>query len=222
MSNPIFYRRNLPHYQPSDGWFLCDTRLAGSVPKEAYERLQREFEEYKRALAATPPSAKKISDYRERKFKYFCDVDNLLHSYTGGPTWLSQSTVAQIVADSIHFYDKTKYDLFAYCIMPNHVHIIFALGAARIEGGSDVEKLDEVPFPVTQIMGSIKKYTARTANDVLHRERQFWQHESYDHLIRTAEELERILWYVVNNPVAAGLVKDWREWKWTYLKEGLL
>jgi REP element-mobilizing transposase RayT len=218
----MFYRRNLPHYQPHSGWFLSDIRLAGSLPKEAFEHIQQEFDDYKRALAATPPSATKTSDYRERKFKYFCDVDNLLHNSTGGPTWLSQNNVAQIVADSIHFYDKTKYDLSAFCIMPNHVHIVFALGAARIEASSDMEALDEIPFPLTQIMGSIKKFTARIANKLLHREGQFWQHESYDHLIRSSEELERILWYVLNNPVTAGLTKEWHNWKWTYLKDGLL
>jgi hypothetical protein len=43
-----------------------------------------------------------------------------------------------------------------------------------------------------------------------------WQHESYDHLIRSAAELERIIAYTLNNPVKAKLVKDWQDWLWNY------
>ncbi len=65
---------------------------------------------------------------------------------------------------------------------------------------------------------SLKAYTAREANDVLHRAGAFWQHESYDHVIRDGKEMDRIVWYVLNNPVKAGLVQDWKIWKWTYCK----
>ena len=44
----------------------------------------------------------------------------------------------------------------------------------------------------------------------------FWHHESYDHYVRD-EELNRIIQYIVNNPVKAGMVEDWRDWKFTYL-----
>ncbi len=46
--------------------------------------------------------------------------------------------------------------------------------------------------------------------------------ESYDHVIRTADELERTIQYVLNNPVKAGLVASWEEWPWSYIKPGLL
>ena len=49
-----------------------------------------------------------------------------------------------------------------------------------------------------------------------------WQEESYDHVVRDGKELDRTIWYLLNNPVAAGLVKDWREWRWSYVKEGLI
>ncbi|MEW5986568.1 MAG: hypothetical protein AB1791_08050 [Chloroflexota bacterium] len=64
----------------------------------------------------------------------------------------------------------------------------------------------------------MKGYTAGQANLLLERTGAFWQHESYDHYVRDAAELERIVAYVVNNPVKAGLVTDWQEWPWAYCK----
>ncbi len=50
----------------------------------------------------------------------------------------------------------------------------------------------------------------------------FWQHESYDHVIRNGPELGRIVRYILDNPVAAGLCKNWEDWPWTYVKAGIL
>ncbi len=52
--------------------------------------------------------------------------------------------------------------------------------------------------------------------------RAFWQHESYDHVVRNEREYERILAYIVNNPVKAGLVSDWQEWPYTFVVGQLL
>lgn len=62
---------------------------------------------------------------------------------------------------------------------------------------------------------TMKGYTAGRANRLLGRSGQFWLHESYDHVVRDASELERIVKYVVNNPVKAGLVLEWQQWPCT-------
>jgi hypothetical protein len=49
-------------------------------------------------------------------------------------------------------------------------------------------------------MPALKRYTADKANRLLARTGQFWQHESYDHVIRTDEELVHYRSYVLNNP----------------------
>lgn len=41
----------------------------------------------------------------------------------------------------------------------------------------------------------------------------------YDHYVRNAEEWNRIIAYVLNNPVKARYVADWRDWKWNYRRE---
>ncbi|RKY56230.1 MAG: hypothetical protein DRP89_01765 [Candidatus Neomarinimicrobiota bacterium] len=47
----------------------------------------------------------------------------------------------------------------------------------------------------------------------------FWQDESYDHIVGYEKELERIIYYVLNNPVKAGLVNNCEKWEWNYLGE---
>lgn len=71
-------------------------------------------------------------------------------------------------------------------------------------------------YSLASIMGSLKGYTAREANALLGRKGQFWQHESYDRAVRDEEECMRIIAYVIENPVKAGLVKEASEWRWTY------
>lgn len=67
-------------------------------------------------------------------------------------------------------------------------------------------------------MQSLKGYTARKANCLLGRSGTFWQHESYDHVVRDPSEWRRIVNYVLNNPVKAGLVDTWEKWQWSYCR----
>ncbi|NOT64015.1 MAG: hypothetical protein HOP19_27695 [Acidobacteria bacterium] len=71
-------------------------------------------------------------------------------------------------------------------------------------------------FVLASIMGALKGWTARRCNEALNRSGQFWQHESYDHIIRKPGEWARVVNYVINNPVKAGLVTDWQDWPWSY------
>ena len=76
-------------------------------------------------------------------------------------------------------------------------------------------------FPISHIIYTWKKYTATAINKVLGKKGSLWQKESYDSLIRNENGLGQALEYIVNNPVKAGLVEDWRDWKGTYVKSGL-
>ena len=68
-------------------------------------------------------------------------------------------------------------------------------------------------------MQSLKCHTARQANKILGSEGAFWRDESYDHVIRDGEEHARIIHYVLENPVKAGLASNWDEWQWRYCEE---
>ena len=213
-----YYRRNLPHYQPSDATFFITFRLAGSLPGEVIARLREEHMQNEKLL-------QKIRDAKERKRKlavqrkqYFGRVDELLDKAVEGPYWLKDERVAEVITDAIHFRDGKDYELIAYCIMPNHVHLVFHVGHVERNGISlkrDTVSLykqnTDSRYTVTSILQSLKRYTALKANKILNRAGAFWQHESYDHVVRDEKELERIIAYVLNNPVKAGFASTWQE-----------
>lgn len=90
--------------------------------------------------------------------------------------------------------------------MPNHIHLVFELiNKDRLVG---------------DIVGSIKKYTAKHSNNILSRKGRFWQIESFDRLVRDDIELYFTIRYVLLNPFNAGLVTDWKEWPGTYCRKG--
>jgi REP element-mobilizing transposase RayT len=72
-------------------------------------------------------------------------------------------------------------------------------------------------YILAKILQNLKRYTAKGSNRLLNRTGPFWQHESYDHLARDENELKRIVIYVLNNPIKAGLCDAWKDWPWTYL-----
>lgn len=138
---------------------------------------------------------------------YFGKFDSLLDKAESGPLWLKDERIANIIKNALHFFDEKEYDLITYCIMANHVHVVI--------------KLRRNGIPLYRIMQSIKRFTSKEANKILKRTGEtFWQAESYDHLIRNSAELRRVIAYVVNNPVKAGLVKNWEEWIFSFVKDG--
>ncbi|HSW54623.1 MAG TPA: transposase [Ignavibacteriaceae bacterium] len=134
--------------------------------------------------------------------KIFKKYDLLLDNPTNNIKHLKQLEIMEICKSSIHYYDGKEYKLICYCIMPNHVHLVFELLAKERNVG--------------EIVGSIKKYSARRANKFLKQVGTFWQAESFDRLVRNEVELFFTVKYVLLNPVNAGLVENWKEWNGTY------
>jgi REP element-mobilizing transposase RayT len=83
--------------------------------------------------------------------------------------------------------------------MPNHVHLV----------------IDVWTTPLSEILGSWKGRTARFANELLDRSGRFWQRESFDTVVRDADDLRRLIEYTEHNPVKAGLVRDPKDWFWS-------
>ena len=192
MNAPEYYERNLPHRLARGSMLFLTFRLAGSLPAAVLARLRTE-----RGAAAK----EQAPDYAEQK-RYFGRFDALLDAARTGPTWLRLPAVAALVAEALHHRDGTHYDLVAYCLMPNHVHAVLVLP-------------DDAP-PLVTTLQSLKARTAVRANHLLGRAGPFWQPETYDHIVRDAEEGRRIVAYVLNNPVKAGWVATWEQWPHTY------
>lgn len=175
-----FYRRNLPHYQPENAAYHVVYRLSGSLPQEVIERLQSELEEAERYASGTKDDKGRVELFRQIRQEYFEKFDSLLDGSSTGPRWLGDPCIAELIVEVLHFRDKKLYDLLAFTVMPNHVHMIFS-----VEDTKPLDELEHVgrrassPYAVTRILENLKWYTALKANKLLSREGQFWQHESY-------------------------------------------
>jgi putative DNA methylase len=114
-----------------------------------------------------------------------------------GQCFLRKRPVAEIVRASLMKYHQERYRLFAWVIMPNHIHLLL-----RALPGYSLE----------QIFHSFKSYTALQANRALDRKGPFWMREFFDRYIRDADHFDKALSYIENNPVKAGLrlrAEDW-------------
>jgi REP element-mobilizing transposase RayT len=115
--------------------------------------------------------------------------------------YLAQAEVAGLVVGAIEYHADGlgHYDLHAYVVMSNHVHLL-------VTPRAEVSKMTQ----------SLKRFTARQANRILSRTGlPFWQDESYDHVVRDGEEFRRIKRYIELNPVRAGLVAAPDEFPWS-------
>jgi len=197
----IYYERTLPHRLPPGAAIFITFRLADTLPQEVIARLREE------AQLLQTTHANDVAQLYSAQKRHFGHFDELLTRSDYGPTWLQQPEVAQLVAASLHHFDGPGYDLFSYCLMPNHVHLLVALSP-------------EAPLLVRTLQ-RIKGYTALQANKLLGRTGSFWQSESHDHVVRIGE-LDRIISYIMHNPVKAGLVAEWQQWPYTYVAPTLL
>ena len=203
MNDFQYYKRNLPHMLPPGARLFITMRLAGSLPLAALAQLR--LETAGAELDALRSGYANEHSYARQK-RYFGRFDALLDGTSAGPTWLGQPALATMVASSLHqFFDcGGDYELICYCLMPNHLHLVILLA--------------DTSSGLMRHLQKFKSVTALRANLYLNRSGQFWQRESYDHIIRDEPELQRVVAYVVNNPVKAGLAKDWRDWPHTYWK----
>lgn len=175
-----YHRRILPHIYPPGATLFLTWRLFGSLPL---------------CVRPEPELANQSAG------RAFLRRDRELDSASAGPLWLKNPRIAQLVAEALRKGDAEfrLYDLIAWVVMPNHVHVVLT-------------PLRALPEVTRWIKGS----TARSANLLLARTgKPFWQYESYDHCVRNDDELNRIIRYVERNPIAAGLAQSIEEWPWS-------
>jgi len=182
-----FHRRNLPHLYFSDGFYFITYRLNNSLPlSKLKEIVSNQF----------------VNWTHEKFFHLFEKYDRLLNSNELNVNYLVQDEITDICKQTLHYPNGKEYRLICYCIMPNHIHLVFEL----LTGNKGISK----------IMQSIKRISARKCNLKLNLTGNFWQDESYDRWIRDDKELYFTIRYVLLNPVTAGLVDNWQDWLGTY------
>ncbi len=157
-----------------------------------------------RLAGSLPAQADILGLDRRASRKHGCATDDVNRSSVPplfGPTWLQDPRVACVVVNALLYGEAVRrfYQLDAWVVMPNHVHAIFRPYAG-----------------MPAIMRWLKGRTSRVANRILGRTgRAFWQDESFDHWIRSAEELQYLIEYVESNPLKAGLVEAKEQWRWS-------
>ena len=210
MSNIQIYRRNLPHIHPYDAIFFITFRLYDTIP-------QRKLKEFLKRRVIRLKEIKNLSSsvYSIKKYeiekRFFADYDGWLDKCSTKRSWLEIAGIANIVARKIHSLDTKNYHLIAYCIMPNHVHLLL-----KLIHKDNINHKKTNTYPLADALRLIKGSTARKCNLILKRNGPFWHHESYDHVVRNEKELNRIIKYILNNPFKAGLAKNRNDWKHIY------
>jgi REP element-mobilizing transposase RayT len=206
------YRQRLPHIQPPGYTFFVTFRLFESIPRSKLKEIKLEYEEKMIDIL-------KIKDEYERNLKtillrthYFIIHDRILDKISLGPIYLKQEKIAIIIKNQLQRFDGIYYNLEAYSIMPNHVHMLIDTSIQLPKNGNDI-KLTTNYVNLDQIMKRIKGASAIYANKVLARSGQFWERESFDIYIRNTKMFNKVVCYILNNPVKAGIVEKFEDHK---------
>jgi len=193
-----FYRSRLPHWEVSGGIYFVTLHLRGALPMEVMERIHRETLYLKKL---------KPDQQFVLKRKIFLELENWLHRAVG-VSHLAKPEIAQIITESLEFRQKSGiWRIWEYVLMPNHSHLLFDL--PQIERASPPGE----PGMLFKIMERFKEWTGWRCNQVLDTPgSRFWQREWFDHWCRSMVEVADVREYIRQNPVKAGLVRDYRDW----------
>jgi REP element-mobilizing transposase RayT len=167
-------RGYLPHFEASEIVQTVAIRLADSLPEHVRDT--------RRPLL--PPAE---------------ELDTTLDAGRG-QCWLRRPDIARLVENTLLHFDAERYQLLAWCVMPNHVHIMVEM---------------RVGFRLGDQVKSWKTFSARLANRVLGRTGAFWSPDFFDRYIRSERHYGAALAYIENNPVTAGLVRRAELWPWS-------
>jgi REP element-mobilizing transposase RayT len=179
-------RGYLPHILRPGASYFVTFRLADSLPKAVVDRLEAEL--------SSGSSPDNLETERRRRIEHYLDSGS-------GSCSLRDPRIAEITSTALKFFHGERYRLDEWVVMPNHVHaIVRPIGT----------------WSLSAIVQSWKRYSAREANRTLQRTgEQFWQTETFDRVIRNADEKLRVQRYIRHNPVTAGLCAEEHEWRWS-------
>jgi len=135
-----------------------------------------------------------IEDDSERRKKLEAYLDK-----GKGECPLRKPPIARLVEDALRFHHEVHYDLRAWVVMPNHIHVLFKVGTK----------------PMGRIIRDWKDYTAREANKVLRKRGTFWSVDYWDTFMRDSDHELKARNYTERNPVKAALVSSAKDWPWS-------
>ncbi|HLP00053.1 MAG TPA: transposase [Fimbriimonas sp.] len=178
----------LPHWTAERGIYHVTFRLADSLPSTVLQSFMTERDDLLRQKNLSKDDYDRLQYLASERIEEYLDSG-------AGECFMKQPPIAEIVSSAVQHFDGDRYRLHAWCVMPNHVHLV-------------LEPLGKEELSKT--IHSIKSFTANKVNQALCRKGAVWQPEYYDHLIRNEAAYHRVVDYVLKNPSKANL----REWQW--------
>ena len=172
--------KKIPHWDQACCVQFVTFRLADSLP-------QFKLQEYRQTKSQWMESHPKPWDEQTQK-EYdhtFTEVMDKWIDAGYGECILKDERVRNIVAEAVMHFDGDRYNIYAYVIMPNHVHVLMS----PADGNS-----------LQGIVGGWKRYTSSQINRLLNREGSVWERECFDHLVRNADEFYAHVCYIKDNP----------------------
>lgn len=212
------YQNRLPHIAPIGASFFVTFRLADSLPQHIIEEIQQALKQKEHLLRIEYPNTWNEHLQLERK-RVFGKYEHQLDICKYGDCLLNNPKAANLIIDKIRTFDGQYYDLWAYCIMPNHVHLLLDFSRQIVDSQNFF--LPEMPQEYKQldyVMMRIKGASAYEINRAMSRTGKCWAKDSYDHFVRDEDEWYRIVNYIIRNPVKAKLVSDWEQYPYTFCR----
>ena len=185
-------RGELPHLEKPGGTYFVTFRLADAV--KMGKQQDKDLSE-KAGRMPAPQGLADSPEFAPEEIAGECETPLTL-----GSCALGRDDVAAMVQDALLHFHNQHYQLHAWCIMPNHVHVV-------------VTPLDG--HELSAILHSWKSYTSKQAGKLLGSTGTFWQRESFDHLCRSRQHIEWFVRYTEENPVKAGLCVAPHDWKFS-------
>jgi 1-hydroxy-2-methyl-2-(E)-butenyl 4-diphosphate synthase len=178
----------LPHWRIPGATYSVTFRIKDSLPASVLKEYEREKSLLLEQLDRGQQLREEIRALTETL------IEPALHA-AEGPRPLADAAIAAMVESALKHFDGERYDLLAWSVMPNHVHVLLTP-----REGHELEK----------ILQSWKTHSATQANRMLGKSGTFWQEEYYDHIVRDGEDLRHQVKYILANPG-----KGWASAQWT-------
>ena len=214
MEKKEFYRHYLPHYQQPGQAYFVTWSLKDAVPAKALHSYTQKLEMIKAQIELQKACKAEIvvienlqHEYYLVRRKYFKAYDDLLDAEKNPVINLSKPVYTQIIGGALKFWEGKKLKNWAYTIMSNRVHWVFEVLQKDLDGN---------PIYMQDLMQSVKRFSANKINKLENRQGSLWQKENFDTTIRDHRHSHHAIQYTLNNPVAAGLVSDWKLWPGTF------
>jgi putative transposase len=177
VTKPGWHRRGyIPHFDAHTVLQHIVFRTHGSLPQSVLEKIQEAPGDIGRAMMEDALDLSPDSHT-------FCEPE-----------------FADIMQDSLRHFDGKRYDLQAWCVMPNHVHAAVVVYSDAL---------------LAKVVQSWKQATALRINQSLGRKGHVFALDYFDRFVRDLPQAERLIQYIEANPVKAGLCRKIEDWRWS-------